>query len=154
MQTSDILSVIALGVSLASFAVSAYIVWSDRGRIRARSIFFPAHKDEDSGKERPASMQVEAINLGRRTVILTLLSGEYEDGHTGGTYIGDYKKGIRLSENETFTEDVDQMHNLVFDHRNGVALVDLWFEDTPGRRYPVKGAKRDLDRLFKNERHP
>jgi len=93
-------------------------------------------------------LRVEAINVGRRPIILTLFGGYYEDGHWRGTYIGDYKTGVRLGENEKFSEDIDDLHHMIFDHEEGVTVSDFWFEDTLGRRYPVKGAKKHLGQFF------
>jgi hypothetical protein len=80
---------------------------------------------------------------------LTLFGGYYEDGNWSGTYIGDHKTGIRLGENEKFSEDIDDLHHMLFDHEKSVAVSDFWFEDTLGRRYPVKRAKKQLEQFFK-----
>ena len=50
---------------------------------------------------------------------------------------------------EKFSEDIDDLHHMLFDHESGVAVTDLWFEDTLGHRYRVKGAKKRLGQFFK-----
>jgi len=94
-------------------------------------------------------MKVEAINMGRRPVILTRLGGYYADGHWSGIYIGKHNKGYQLGENEKFSEDITEMHPMFFDHERGVAIIDLWFEDTLGRRYRVKNARKHIRQLIK-----
>ncbi|MHB8519975.1 MAG: hypothetical protein ACYDH9_04385 [Limisphaerales bacterium] len=111
--------------------------------MRTKITFYAAQED------RPPSMRVEAVNVGRRAVILTLFGGYYEDGRWRGTYIGDSNTGVRLGENERFTEDMDDRHHMLFDCEAEVAVTDLWFEDTLGRRYRVKGARKHLQQFFK-----
>jgi hypothetical protein len=142
MPSSETISAFALVISVTSLGLSAYVALRDRGRVRTKSTFYAAFED------RPASMRVEAVNIGRRPVILTLFGGYYEDGHWRGTYISGYKTGVRLGENDRFSEDIDEQHHMLFDHETGSAVTDLWFEDTLGRRYPVKGAKKHLKRFF------
>ena len=149
MVTSDVISIVSLAVSAVSLSVSGYVVFIDRARVRARSEFFPAHEDEDK-RLRPASMRVEIVNMGRRPVVLTMMGGYYENNGWSGTYLGERDKGIRLEENGRFTEDIDRQHHVVWS-REMDAAIDLWVEDTLGRRYRVKGAKDHLNRLFKNE---
>ena len=66
-----------------------------------------------------------------------------------GIYIGGYKTGVRLGENERFSESIDESHHMLFDQETGAAVTNLWFEDTLGRRYPVRNAKKHLKRFFK-----
>ncbi|PYK15326.1 MAG: hypothetical protein DME55_13810 [Verrucomicrobia bacterium] len=82
---------------------------------------------------------------------MTLLGGYYEDGHWRGTYIGHHDKGVRLGENEKFSEDIDDLHHMLFDHEKGVTVSDFWFEDTLGHRYRVKEARKHLEQFFKRD---
>jgi hypothetical protein len=145
MPSSETISVVALAISATSLSLSVYMALRDRGRLRTKSIFYAAHDG------RPASMEVEAVNVGRRPVILRLVGGYYEDGGWNSQYIGDRKTGVRLEENERFSENIDDLRYMVIDHETGVAVTDLWFEDTLGRRYRVKGAKKHLEQFFKQK---
>jgi hypothetical protein len=91
-----------------------------------------------------------------------MVVGHYEDGDSATTNIGDDKTGVRLQENEKFSTEVSEAHpsgihalDLLFHPESRAALTGLWFEDTLGRRYRVKGAKKHLKQLFKqfSERH-
>jgi hypothetical protein len=143
MPSSETISEIALTISVMSLSFSAYVALRDRGRLHTKSIFYAAHEG------RTTSMRVEAINIGRRPVILTHFGGYYEDGQWRGTYIGDHKTGVRLGESEKFSEDINDLHHMLFDNETGSAVTDLWFEDTLGRRYRVKGARNHLKQFFK-----
>lgn len=145
MPSSEIISAFAFAISVTSLGLSAYVALRDRGRVRAKSTFYAATEG------RPASMRVEAVNIGRRPVILTLFGGYYENGCWSAVHIGDYKRGVRLEENERFRENIDGLHHMLFYPETGAAVTDLWFEDTLGRRYRVRGAKKNLKRFF--ERH-
>jgi hypothetical protein len=108
-------------------------------------------------KNRAASIKVEAVNAGRRPVILTKIVGYYKDGDWCAVDIREDKIGIRLQEHETFSEDITDgaSLNMLFHPISHATLTDLWFEDTLGRQYRVKNAKKQLKRLFKdwNERN-
>jgi hypothetical protein len=145
MPSPETISTAALAISVTSLALSTYIALRDRGRLRTKSTFYAAHED------RPPSIRVEAVNVGRRPVILTLFGGYYERGHWSGTYIGDHKAGVRLGEKERFSENIDNLHHMLFDHDTGTPVSDLWFEDTLGRRYRVKNAKKHLAQFFKQD---
>jgi len=63
----------------------------------------------------------------------------------GNSYID--KKDGRLAENEKYeitirAGDSDTMSP------DGEIAVDFWFEDTLGRRYKVKNAKENLEKLW------
>src|SRR5207244_7930368 len=109
----------ALIVSLASFGVSAYVALRDRKRLRAKSTFYAAHEGRDS------LMHVEAVNVGRRPVILTMLGGYYDDGSWSGTYLTEDKSGVRLAENEKFSADIDDVDDVVFEAKSGAKATDL-----------------------------
>lgn|SRR5690349_12700693 len=143
MANSEPIAVTALAISVTSLSLSAYVALRDRGRLRTKSTFYAANE------HRPALIRVEAVNVGRRPVLLRLFGGYYKNGSWSGTYIGNSTTGHRLAENEIFSEDIDDVHHMLFDHESGTNIVDLWFEDTLGRRYRVKGAKKHLQQFFK-----
>jgi hypothetical protein len=148
---SIITSAFALLVSIGSLGVSACVALRDRARLLATSTF-------SQWTNRPASIKVEAVNAGRRPVILTKIVGRYEDGDWCATDIGEDKIGIRLQEHERFSEDITDGASLdmLFHPISKATLTDLWLEDTLGHQYRVKKAKKHLKRFFIdwNERNP
>ena len=107
----------------------------DRANIKTSSKFYPA--SEFSG----ASFDFTVINAGRRPIILRMRGGVDKDGDWVGTYLGKDQAGLRLGEHERFEPTP----------YNVVTLVDLWVEDTLGRRYTIKDAKKNLASLLKSE---
>ena len=100
-------------------------------------------------------MEAEAINTGRRPIILTTMCFDGENGEGWRIALGEDSKGVRLNENEKFTKTIEhsrQSSMLWGGPDENEKAVDLWFEDTVGKRYHVKGAKKHLVRLL-NERH-
>ncbi len=65
-------------------------------------------------------MEVEAVNVGRRPVVLRLVGGYYENGDWNGQNVGEGKTGVRLEENERYSENIDDLRYLVRDHETGV----------------------------------
>ena len=137
MRATDYLAIAAFLVSLTSLAFSIYFGFLDRSRLKASSRYYPPWEDS------PAYITVSAVNHGRRPIILTWLGGYYKDGNWEATGLGKNKIGLRLGENERFEETIDSAHNILYNQTES-RITDLWFEDTLGRRYKVKNAKKDL----------
>ncbi len=143
MTSFEILSVIALCVSAASLSLGIYLLARDRDRLRARSKFHPACKGY------PAWMEVEAVNEGRRPIVLTTLVRDFADGSSASTQLAN-DRGVRLDENELFSEDICTGSELLY-NMEGCAAIDLWFMDTRGRRYRIEDAKLHLERLLNKQ---
>ena len=137
----------ALLASTGSLIVSGHVARRDRARLRAKSIF-------RKWVNIPARIEVEAVNVGRRPVILTRMVWHYGDASSTATPLGEDRTGIRLQEHEKFSESITDSE-MLFDSNSGVELTHLVFEDTLGRQYRVKHLKKHLKRLFKdwNERN-
>jgi hypothetical protein len=142
MTAPIVIAIIALIVSFTSLGVSAFVALRDRGRLCVKSKFF-------SYEDGTASIQVEAVNKGRRPIILKRLTFEYEDGSQRNECVGDYEKGMRLGEHEAFSEQIDRMHRMLLSE-DSAALTDLWFVDSIGRKHRVKGTKKNLRLFFKH----
>jgi hypothetical protein len=140
VTASDYLSIAALVISVASVSFSIYFGVRDRSRLKAKSQFYTAWEQSE------ARMVVRAVNRGRRPIILTMLGGYYEDGSWQGTHLGEHPVGLRLAENERFEETIGSEHHILYNIHES-RITDLWFEDTLGRRYKVKGAKKHLKLL-------
>ena len=136
MDKSDIV----LGISIIGVALAAIKVYRDRSCVKAKSKFYPACS------EMPPHILVEAVNTGRRPLILNVLGGKYIDGNLMNFKLGKDGQGIQLGENEPCSVVFEQ-HLFNFG-KHCSALGDLWLEDTTGRHYSIKGAKRHLEMYF------
>lgn len=141
MNSSEIISIVALGVSGASLVFSGAFNLRDRSRLVTKSQHFP-HRDGT-----PASMRVSIVNAGRRPVVLRMWGGSGADGNWIGTLLGEMKSGLRLAEHEhhEFTLRKDDL--LLLGPEEDVEISDIWFEDTLGRRHVVKEAKKNIAKL-------
>jgi hypothetical protein len=122
------------------------------GKVKTYCIFTPntgLHGDRivQTG---PASLLVEAVNHGPGEVTILALKGSYKDGsvHDITLRTSDKKlgQGGRLARAimtmSPLGEQFDGFYN-----EDGNELVDIWFEDTFGRRHILKRAKRYLRKM-------
>ncbi len=147
MTTADILAIIALCVSGASLVLSICALLRERDRLRATSKFHPAHRGH------PPSIELEAVNEGRRPIVLVALVKDFADGSSTAMPLGE-GSGIRLDEKEKFSEGLYITDPDFLCNEEGCAATDLWFKDSVGRRYTIRNAREHLEQLIKNEASP
>ncbi|MBI2286988.1 MAG: hypothetical protein HYU79_06050 [Nitrosomonadales bacterium] len=144
MSLSDYLSSAALFVSVVSLGVSIFYSQKDQMRLKAESKYFSGHPDYD----RP-HLNIRVINHGRRIAILRLFGGNTADGGWQGTVIGDQKRGLYLNEHE-FYETKFYIEDIEATSPDSESeFVELWFEDSLGRRHKVKNSKKHIQHLKK-----
>ena len=136
MDKSDV----AIGISIASLALSAFKDFRDRSCLKAKSKFNPAYDGM------PTLVRVEAVNVGRRPLVLAALGGKYADGNLVNINIGRDGQGVQLLENGSFSMAIE--HQLFFFGETCSPLKKLWLKDTSGKRYGIKGVKRHLEMYF------
>ena len=146
MTVSDYMAAAALVVSFLSFGTSLYFGLRDRVKLRATSKLYNV-----GGEFGSAYIEVKVVNCGRRVAILTMFGGILANGEWIGTYIGDKGKGVRLEENDYHIEKVTYNTLHEFDYHEGelYEYVELLFEDSLGRRYPVKNSIHNIKALKK-----
>ena len=88
---------------------------------------------------------MKAVNHGRRTVILATFGRDFPSGAWYSTQLE--KAGIRIGENEDYSITIRIGDHYILSPE-GEDAIDLWFEDTLGRRYKVKNAKDNLRKLW------
>ena len=133
------ISIAALAVSIVSVVVSIYSSVRDRGRLKTGSVLYASHE----GAFEPA-IHIEAVNVGRRPLIIRMWGGSDDKGEYAGTPIEEDSGGKRLGEHER-VEFVLHRGNLGFFYDgNTVDFTELWFEDTLGRRYMIKKSRDNI----------
>lgn len=142
MTRAEIISVLALVVSIASFCSSVLLGLRDRGRLVTASKFLPHWEGN------PAHVLVSVVNAGRRPVILRMWAGAASKKDWVGTCLGEQGSGMRLGEHERHEFKLEKHDLLVATPDYDVLIEDLWFEDTLGRRHIVAGAKANLAKLL------
>jgi hypothetical protein len=134
-------SAAALAVALTSLGFSIFNILRDRGRVRVTSNFF-APSEYGNGH-----ISISIVNAGRRTVILTYLYFDDGTGHSVGSQFEGGKPHLRLGEHEPHRvvleeEDLDQETP-----DDTIKAKVIWFEDTLGRRYKIKGIEKQIQQL-------
>lgn len=142
----------ALLVSILSLILSIYVVSRDRSRLKTES---QAYINEETGEF--SIINLKAVNTGRRPIILTAVQGVYEGKHRASSFIDYEDKGHPLNENEIYEYRLRKFDGMTVcdpdDSGTYYDLRDLYFIDSTGRRYHIKGAKKNV-KLLKESKHP
>lgn len=103
----------------------------------------------------PAYIEVEASNLGPGEVTISALIGKYKDGSTSSIPLGGFKGSLGMGDSLKRTIMPLEENGKKFDgfyNENNSELVDLWFEDTYGRKHKLKNVKNYLKEICKFEK--
>jgi hypothetical protein len=140
-EKSDLLSWIAIVISLASPLLAGYVIFRDRARLKITSAFYAA------SEYGPARIQVVMINVGRRPVIVRMIGGS-AGTDWNGEYIESAHGGKRLGENERYEYTFTRDEAVAFTPDEDFVYEKLWVEDSLGIRYPVPNSEVFLKRLW------
>lgn len=144
--TPDIKANIALAISLLSPLIAFSIGFRDRAVLRITSSYVTAWNDGNP------YVHVHIVNQGRRPIILRMWAGVEASGVGWvGTFLGDYKAGLRLGEHEIFEFQLRRDDLYAVTPEDDVIFSDLWVEDTLGRRHKVKDAKVNIAKLHETK---
>jgi hypothetical protein len=145
MTRSEIISVIALLLSVISIGFSVFFNFRDRAKIKTTSTFYP---ESEFGS---ASVHFTVVNAGRRPIILRMRGAVDKNGEWIGTYLGKDQSGLRLGEHERLDHRMEAHDLFEATPDDVITVTDLWVEDTLGRRYLIKDAKKNLALLLKSK---
>lgn len=142
------LPIIAIVISIISLSVSIFLAWRDRGRLKASCV---AYRHPETGEY--SYLRVKAVNLGRRPVALRYLWGKYE-GNIQSGYELSLKKSL-LNEGEFYEESIGKFDGMMMytgDNCEIIGeLIELFFEDTKGKKYKVKKSKEMVSKLWESK---
>lgn len=143
LQTSDVLSILAVLIALGSLGISLYSTVQDRPRLRIRSLYFTA------SEYGAARIQIVLVNVGRRPVILRMFGGYNSAGEHMGTILKSEQGGLRLAEHERY-EFIVRKEDVIDMTPDGeeFVYVQLWVEDSLGNRHPVPNSEGFIRRLL------
>ena len=144
LQTSDWLAVVALLLSIVSLGVSLYVTLLDRVKIKAFSTLYKKHELNPH-----TWIEVKIVNHGRRTAVLTRFGRDIKGGGWEASLLNDKGLGLHLAENEFHKLDLTSDQVFFVGPKNDEEYIDLWFEDSQGRRHRVKNARRHLQEMKK-----
>ncbi|TBU76191.1 hypothetical protein [Phytopseudomonas daroniae] len=168
-DTGIFIALLALLVSCVSMGVSLYNVVRDRARIKAYSSIY---YDHSRSLEPDPSLRIRVVNVGRRPVMLAYLvkssrEGEWastlrpiqppeESGGQLGVWIDKamlaQHSALRLAEGEVFEMLIHREdYGFHLCNCSGDSVLEaekLYVEDVQGRRYFVKGSRKNIARLI------
>lgn len=146
MPSPTFISITALVVSIAGFALSSYLAWRDRANVQATS---DVHVHDRTGEF--SSISIYITNSGRRPVNIIYLWGKYEDKSEGGIRLAEI--GKKLNEGDIYELEFGKFDRMMVSGDDLSGLVDIFIKDSAGRRYKVKDSKRNIA-LLKVSKHP
>ena len=142
MHFAEVVSIIALLVSLASLSATLYFNLRDRARVVAKSEFYEGYSGD------VPSMSVSIVNAGRRPIVLRMWAGTDGKENWAGTMLNSKEGGQRLAEHERYDLHLTREDLVAFTPDDNFVFSDLWVEDTLGRRYAVAQAKDNIRKLW------
>jgi hypothetical protein len=148
MIISDWIAVSALLISILSVFTSIYLYQKDRGRLRAWAIL----NYGDPSDQFPPVLEIHAVNIGRRPVLLDWLLLDFARSGRHGSQFGDTLQK-KLDEGERIEKTLRPTDSCLFNDADDYAS-DIHIGDTLGRVYRVKDARtllREYRRIYKNE---
>jgi len=155
-QVTLTLAVIGSTLGLYGAIMSTLNYRRDREKLTSQMLYRPAWKDKEDGISFPSRIEVEAVNSGRRIIILRWLCAAYKGGKW---WRRNWKKtsldtnGVSLSEKQPFTYDQRELNHMLLDDECNAA-IDMWFEDTLGKKHKIKNAQKCLKSYFKRDEPP
>lgn len=141
MSRSEIISIVAVCISLLSLAATIFFNLRDRARLVTSSEFYPWYEGQ------AASVHISIANAGRRPVVLRMWVGAKGKTEWVGTYLGEKGGGLRLAEHDRHDFELKKSDLLAVTPSEAFMIEDVWYEDNIGRRYKVKNVKSNLAAL-------
>jgi len=156
VDSSSLIALLALAVSVLSFGLSVYDNFKDSARVKATSHFYPSEKYEEEQPPSPPTLVIEVANHGRRPKKLEYMYVKYEDGQSKfineTLWSSDEHGHWRIGENDSYKHTIEPDNDsILFDEEHGKA-IDIFFEDTLNHTYRVKHAKRNIEIYLKAAR--
>lgn len=142
MRLNEYIPYIALIVSVLSFITSFYFGFRDRVRVRATSTFYPPHPEYDR-----AHLVIRILNRGRRVAVLTMFGGDLADRSWQGENLGEKDRGLHLTEHQFYERKFYPEDIGAISPDSESEFVELWFEDSLGKRHKVKNSRKGIQQL-------
>jgi len=146
--------------SLLAIALSIWAIYRTRRTARWGKVKTSCRYESNLSKEvsrlvqsGPAALLVEITNIGPEEINILSLKGKYRDGSKNCIPLRDLKTKLGVSERlKRSILPIDEAGGAYdgFQNENEAELVDLWFEDTYGRKHKLRGVKKYLRKMRKN----
>ena len=153
MDTSILIALLALIVSVLSFGLTVYINLRNSARVRATCVFYPPEQYDDEQPPSPPILEIKVANHGRRPKKLEYMYIKYENGKskfiTEMLWSSDEHDHFRIEENGSYKHTIEPDNDSILLDEDHSKAVDIYFEDTLNHTYKVKNAKINIDAYLK-----
>lgn len=143
LSMSDFIAIAALIISIGSLTYSIFVSERDRARLKAHSSFVAQHPDYEQ-----AHIFVRVANHGRRTAILRSMGGPMENGEWSAERLGEKGNGLPIPEHGFFEKRLYREDIYVSLPHVDSSYVAIWFEDSLGRKHPVKDSEENIKKVL------
>jgi hypothetical protein len=148
MDTSALVSVSALVVSVLGFALSLHNASRDSARVKATSRFYPSQQIDAEQPPGPPVLVIRVANHGRRAKKLEYMYVKYENGRsdfvTETLWSSDEHGHFRIGENDVYEHTMTPENDSMLRDEDGSQAVDIFFEDTLNHTYRVRNARKSI----------
>lgn len=142
MNLNEYIPYIALAISILSFITSFYFGFRDRVRVQATCKFYPTHPEYNR-----AHLSIRIVNRGRRVAVLTMFGGDLFDRTWQGENLGEKGRGLHLTEHQFYERKFYSEDIVAVSPDSESEFVELWFEDSLGKRHKVKNSRKGIQQL-------
>jgi len=141
LSRAEIISVVALLVSILGISSSFYFGLRDRARLVTASKFYPWHEGQE------AHVCISIANAGRRPVVLRMWVGAEREDHWAGMFLRDAGQGLRLAEHDRHDLRLTKSDLCAITPGDDVLIQDVWYEDNIGNLYKINAVKHHIAQL-------
>ena len=137
------ISLAALVVSTISASFTGYVLFHDRPRVKAKSVFHSGWEGTEP------SVSISIVNVGRRPIVLRLWRGEDLEGNVVGTYL-QHPEGVTLTERKRYDMRLHKADLVATTPGDDVLVRSIHFEDTLDQLLEIKDIRKNLARLWES----
>ena len=153
METSSLIALLALIVSILSFGLAVYANQRDSARVKATSHLYRPEADGQEQPPGPPCLEITVANHGRRPKKLEYMYITYQNGRSHFVsetlWEGDEHGHIRLGENDVYKHTIEPENDGILTDEDESKATGIFFEDTLNHTYRVKNAKRNIEAYFR-----
>jgi len=148
MDTSTLISILALVVSAASFGLSMYGMFRESARVKATSTFYPPQQTDEEEPPDPPVLVIRVANHGRRAKKLEYMYVKYANGNsdfvTETLWSSDEHGHYRIGENDVYEHTITPENDGILRDEDGSIAFDITFEDMLNHTYRVRDTRKHI----------
>ncbi|EOG7752856.1 hypothetical protein ACLIOB_003496 [Vibrio cholerae] len=172
MNLESVVTWSALVISVISLLVSGYAIYRDRSRVKVFcKVIYDCSKDQSENLDNPPPfLRIYAVNTGKRAIFLSDLCGYISRKSSSSWALKDepivfdehglpsvvssgfvHDVAVRLDDGDIYEYRIkhDDYTKLYAVNHDGLLFKKYFLTDVLGKKYPVKGSKKGIEKLLK-----